>query len=50
MNPQFPLFIPTKGRYKTNFTATYLDYMGVPYRLIVEPDENTLGALLLSDA
>ena len=42
INPQFPLFIPTKGRYKTNFTATYLDYMGVPYRLIVEPDEYDL--------
>jgi len=37
--PQFPLYIPSKSRYETNFTANYLDYMGVPYRLVVEPDE-----------
>jgi len=41
-NPRYPLFIPSKGRYKTNLTARYLDYMQVPYRLVVEPQEYDL--------
>jgi hypothetical protein len=41
-NPRFPIFIPSKGRYNTNLTANYLDYMKVPYRLVVEPQEYDL--------
>ena len=42
INPEFPLFIPSKGRYNTNLTANYLDIMKVPYRLVVEPQEYDL--------
>ena len=42
INPRYPLFIPSKGRYNTNLTANYLDIMGVPYRLVIEPQEYDL--------
>jgi len=38
-NPYYPLFIPSKGRADTRYTAKYLDYMKVPYRLVIEPQE-----------
>ena len=39
--PQFPIYIPSKGRYqkKLMLTATYLEKMKVPYRIVVEPQE-----------
>jgi len=39
MNPQFPIYIPSKGRYKNPITARQLDWMGVPYYIIVEEFE-----------
>jgi len=41
-NPKYPLFIVSKGRAETRHTARYLDYMKVPYRLVVEPSEYDL--------
>lgn len=39
-NPQFPLFIPSKGRAGAGpITARVLDRMGVPFRIIVEEQE-----------
>ena len=38
-NPIYPLFIVSKGRADTRYTAKYLDYMNVPYRIIIEPQE-----------
>ena len=38
-NPKYPLFIVSKGRADTRYTARYLDYMKVPYRIVVEPQE-----------
>jgi hypothetical protein len=37
--PRFPLYIPSKSRYESAYTAKYLDYMKVPYRLVVEEQE-----------
>lgn len=37
--PQFPLYIPSKGRYEQRKTADYLDYMQVPYKLVIEEQE-----------
>lgn len=37
--PQFPLFIPSKTRWDTRYTAKYLDYIGVSYRLVIEPQQ-----------
>ena len=38
-NPQFPLFIPTKGRAGSRLTAKVLEEMGVFYTVVVEEQE-----------
>ena len=30
MNPEFPLFVPTKGRYESRLTIRALEKIGVP--------------------
>lgn len=40
MNPQFPLYIPSKGRWESRLTAKALDAMNVPYRLVIEEQEH----------
>lgn len=37
--PQFPLFIPSKGRYEYMITSKYLTKMGIKHYIIVEPQE-----------
>jgi len=39
MNPQFPIYIPSKGRADSRITMSHLDAMGVDYRVIVEHQE-----------
>ena len=39
MNPSYPIFIPTKGRYKTPYTIKALDRIGVPFTVVVEEQE-----------
>ena len=39
MNPKYPIFIPTKGRYESRLTAKALDKIGVPYLEVVEEDD-----------
>lgn len=39
MNPEFPIFIPTKGRWKTPFTIRALQAIGVPFKAVVESQE-----------
>lgn len=36
---RYPVYIPSKGRYEKCLTAQYLDRDGVPFRLVVEPQE-----------
>lgn len=38
-NPQFPLYIVSKGRWQTRHTARSLEEMKVPYFIVVEPQE-----------
>ena len=38
-NPQFPLYIPTKGRADSRLTAKALEEMNVPFRLVIEDQE-----------
>ena len=38
-NPQFPLYIPSKGRFKQRLTVKALETMKVPYTIIVEEQE-----------
>jgi hypothetical protein len=38
-NPQFPLFIPSKGRHQYMITSRALDEIKVPHRLVIEEQE-----------
>jgi hypothetical protein len=48
MNPNYPIYIVSKGRWKTRFTSKYLEWMGVPYHIIVEPQEYDNYASVIS--
>ena len=39
MNPQFPIYIPSKKRWHSRLTIKSLEYMNVPFSVIVEADE-----------
>ncbi len=39
MNPKYPIYIVSKGRSETRLTSKSLEYMKVPYYIIVEKDE-----------
>lgn len=49
MNPSYPVFVPTKGRYKTPFTIQALQRIGVPFRAVVEPQEYDLYAPIVGE-
>jgi len=42
MNPEYPIYIVSKGRWKSRLTSKALDRMGVPYLMIVESTEYSL--------
>jgi hypothetical protein len=39
MNPRYPVYIPSKGRWESRLTVKALEKIGVPYRVVVEPQE-----------
>ncbi len=39
INPRYPVYIPSKGRWETRLTSKALELMGVPYRIVVERQE-----------
>lgn len=39
INPQFPVYIISKGRHESRMTVKALDEIKVPYRIVVEPQE-----------
>jgi hypothetical protein len=39
MNPKYPIYIVSKGRWESRLTSKALDVLGVPYAIIVEPEE-----------
>lgn len=39
MNPKYPIYIPSKGRWKSRQTSKALEKMGVPYYIVIEPQE-----------
>lgn len=41
MNPEYPVFIPTKGRYKTPYTIRAFQRLNIPFRIVVEEQEYT---------
>lgn len=39
MNPNYPVYIISKGRWKTRLTSKSLERMNVPYQIVIEPQE-----------
>lgn len=39
MNPRYPIYIISKGRWDTRYTSKALEKMNVPYRIVIEPQE-----------
>lgn len=39
LNPRYPIYIVSKGRWESRLTVKALEKMGVPYRIVVEPQE-----------
>lgn len=39
MNPNYPIFVPTKGRYKTPYTINAFERLKIPYTAVIESQE-----------
>jgi hypothetical protein len=50
MNPNYPVYIISKGRWKSRLTSKALERMGVPYRIVIEPQEYDQYAAVISPA
>lgn len=49
MNPEYPIFIVSKGRWDSRLTSKALEQMDVPYRIIVEEHEREKYAEVIDD-
>jgi len=50
VNPRYPVFIPSKGRYESRLTSKTFDRLGVPYIVVVEPQEADAYRRALADS
>ncbi len=50
VNPKYPVYIISLGRWKTPQTARALERMSVPYRIVVEPQEYENYAAVINSA
>ena len=48
-NPIHPIYIVTKGRSDSRLTAKALDAMGVPYRIVIEPQDYSAYSCFFTD-
>lgn len=48
--PQFPVYIVSKGRWESRLTMKTLDGIGVPYHVVVEPQERGAYASVIDPA
>jgi len=48
MNPKYPIYIISKGRSATRKTSKALEYMGVDYKIVIEPQEYDDYAAVIS--
>ena len=39
MNPRYPIYVISKGRWDSRLTVRALEEIGVPYRVVIEPQE-----------
>lgn len=42
VNPRYPVYVPTKGRYDSALTIKALEKLGIPYYAVVQPQEEAL--------
>lgn len=47
MNPEYPVYIISKGRWDSRLTVRSLEDMGVPFRIVVEPQERDQYAAVI---
>lgn len=50
MNPRFPVYIISKGRWESRYTSKALEEMKVPYRIVIEPQEYDSYAAVIDPA
>lgn len=50
MNPDYPVYIISKGRWQSRLTSKVLDRMKVPYHIVVEPQEYEQYAAVIDPA
>jgi len=48
VNPKYPVYIISKGRWESRLTSKALEKMRVPYRIVVEPQEYADYAAVIS--
>ncbi len=49
-NPAYPVYVISKGRWKSRLTAKALEALGVPYHIVVEPQEFEQYAAVIDPA
>jgi hypothetical protein len=49
-NPRYPVYIISKGRWEARLTSKALERMGVPYHIVVEPQEYDQYAAVIDPA
>jgi len=47
-NPEYPIYIPSKGRWETRLTMKALDAINVPYQVVIEKEEYEHYARVIS--
>lgn len=47
MNPNYPVYVVSKGRWESRLTSKTLEKMGVPYCIVVEPQEHSSYASVI---
>lgn len=50
MNPSYPVYIISKGRWESRLTSKALEKMGVPYHIVIEPQEYDNYAAVIDPA
>jgi hypothetical protein len=50
MNPKYPVFVPTKGRYESLHTIKAFEALGIPFHPVVQPQEHDRYAAVIRDA
>lgn len=50
MNPDYPVYIISKGRHESRLTSKALERMNVPYHIVVEPQEHDAYASVIDPA